>query len=115
MIIIWRGYGFLVLVAGILAVLAGSILIGVTKLHQPLIGVVYTATMGLAGLALWLFAHRIESAPGRVFIDKATGREIKVGRSAGSFFFIPTRYWAFLLPALAVAGDIAVTLNPPVH
>ena len=115
MIIIWRGYGILVLAAGAAALFLGAVLVGVTKLQPPLVGVAYVALMGLAGVALWLFAQRIESEPARVLIDKATGREVRVGRSAGSFFFVPTRYWAFILPALAVVGDVVFTLNPPTH
>lgn len=115
MIIIWRGYGILVLVAAFAAVMAGAIIVDTAKLHPPIIGVVYTAMIGLAGIAIWFFTQRIESEPAQLFIEKATGREIAVRRSAGSLFFIPTRYWAFILPGLAVVGDIYLTLNPPVH
>ena len=115
MIVIWRGYGILVLVAAIVALFVSVMIVGGAKLHEPLAGVVHTAAMGLAGVALWLFARNIESQPGRVLIDKATGREVTLRRSAGSLFFVPTRYWAYILPGLAVAGDIFFTLNPPTH
>jgi hypothetical protein len=115
MIIIWRGYGFLVPLAAIVAVMLGAIINVNLKLHQPASGVVAAGALCLAGVALWFFSQRIESEPGRVFIDKATGREITVGRNAGSFFFVPTRYWAYILPGLAVVANIVYTLNPTVH
>jgi hypothetical protein len=115
MIIVWRGYGILVLLAGFVAFVLGGALVGALKIAQPMTGVVYTAMAGAAGVALWFFAQHMESQPGRVFIDKATGREVTMRRNAGSFFFVPTRYWAFILPALAVVADIVFTLNPPTH
>jgi hypothetical protein len=54
-----------------------------------------------AGSTYWL-AQRIENVPPRILIDKATGREIKVRKSAGSLFFIPVRYWPYLTLALWV-------------
>jgi uncharacterized membrane protein len=111
-VIFWRGQGYLVLVASIIAFMLGSAIVDIAKLQQPLAGIAHTATQGLAGIALWLFARHRQSEPARVFIEKATGREIRVRRGAGSLFFVRTRYWAFILPALAAIVAVAQTLNP---
>ena len=58
---------------------------------------------------------RTAGRPRRVF-DPDTGRDVFVTRNAGSLFFIPTRYWAFIALGLAVlfwaAGG---RMEPPPH
>jgi hypothetical protein len=35
-------------------------------------------------------------------INKQTGQQVNVIKTAGSLFFIPVRYWAFIVPIAAV-------------
>jgi len=114
MFIVWRGWGILVplflvvgiVVTGLVRSLFGAAPIGPAQALLPLL------TGLVAGGAIWFAAKALEARPDRIFIDKATGREIKVGANAGSFFFIPTRYWAFI--ALGLGALLAVTqlVNP---
>ena len=67
-----------------------------------LFGFVFVATSALAALSIWAIAHHIESEPGRVFIEQATGRQVVFKRSAGSLFFIPTRYWSYIVVGAGV-------------
>lgn len=114
MLIIWRGWGILVplfLIVGLvisaaLRGLAGGAAAGPAQALMPLL------TGVIAGGGIWFAARAIEARPGRIFIDKATGREIKVGANAGSFFFIPTRYWAFIALGLGVLLAITLVVNP---
>jgi hypothetical protein len=110
MIIIWRGWGIIVPGLLFLALIAAgainSALSVPTKFYQG--GVALLCGLA-AAVAIWLIARRLEARPGRVLIDKATGREFKVGASAGSFFFIPTRYWAFISAGLALLMALSVS------
>jgi hypothetical protein len=66
----------------------------------------------LAGVGIWLFDQRMDKRPKRVLIDEASGQRFAVGADAGSFFFIPTKFWAFIVPALsAIALVMALTGN----
>lgn len=112
---VWSGKGYFVLIAGIVAFMLGSAIVDTAKLHLPLAGVIHVVTQGLAGITLWLLTRRIEDTPARVFIEKSTGREIRVKRSAGTFFFVRTRYWSYLLPALTALVALIVILNNPSH
>ena len=112
MIIIWRGWGFIVLLFGFPAAALAAIMIERGGIHSAsLSGLIDVACAAAAALGLWLFVHRNESQPGRVFIDKKTGREFEVGRSAGSLFFIKTRHWPFIIVAVGVIFAIQRVLN----
>jgi len=103
MLIIWRGWGFVVVPIFIVALVAAVGLVKAVGATTPLVISSVWAICGvIAGFGVWLFAARFEQQPGRVFIDKATGREITVRRTAGSLFFIPTKYWAFIGAALCI-------------
>jgi len=122
MLIIWRGWGILVPVFVIVGMLAASFarqLFGAASAStaQALLPLL---TGVIAGGGIWFAAKAIEARPGRVFIDKATGREIKVGANAGSFFFIPTRYWAYIAAGLGLLLAATLMVNPhalstPIH
>lgn len=107
MIIVWSGWGFVVplfaVVGGFLGMTFG-VALEPLGLNQNL-AMSFGITLGeiAAGFAVFFIARYIESRPGREFIDAATNERIHVGKSAGSFFFIPTRFWAFILPALGLA------------
>jgi hypothetical protein len=109
MLIIWSGRGWVVpainLVAWVLFAFALQ-----PFYHKETSQVANVAIVGLIAFvvgaasagAIYVIAKRIESKPPRVLIDKATGREIKLRKSAGTFFFIPTRVWPFISAALWV-------------
>jgi hypothetical protein len=82
--------------------LAGAIIEGAHLGDGALAGLACVGSAGLAALAVWALVHKIESQPGQVFIEKQTGREIMVKRSAGALFFIPTRYWPYIIVAFGV-------------
>ena len=68
----------------------------------------------MAGLSSFLFARKVEGGEGRAFIDEATGQRVVVRRTAGSLFFIPTRYWAYAGPVLGIAIAVLIMMTPPV-
>jgi hypothetical protein len=111
-IIFWRGRGYIPALAAVVALISAGLLTDLAKLPTLWSNVAYTGAMGVAGIAVWVLTRRIESTPGRVLIDKKTGREFTVKRGAGSLFFIPTRYWSYILPGLAAAVGIFNALKP---
>jgi hypothetical protein len=113
MIIIWRGWGILVPVMVIAAFLVAMGLGVAIPGNSPAESMAMIPITGaLAGLGIWLFHQQMDKRPKRVFVDEATGQRIAVGADAGSFFFIPTRFWAFIVPALGLIGLVmALTGN----
>src|SRR5690242_3530938 len=102
--IIWRGFGFLVVVIGIGAVVIADAICNLAtgngefaKAHNwP-----RCLALLLAAVAVYLIGRHLNHKPGRAVIDKATGREIILKRTH-SLFFIPMEYWAFAFAAISV-------------
>lgn len=113
MIMVWSGWGIQVPLYVVLAFFLATL--GLTPLHLTA-GLETAASIGLAGAlsggAIYLTAMKLESRPGRDFIDAQTNQRFTVKPSAGSFFFIPTRYWAFIVPLLAFLFAGFGMMNP---
>lgn len=114
--IVWSGWGFLVAVFFVLGFAIG-VPVGSLVSADPNTGMAVSVVVGglLAGLASFLLARQIEKGEGRVFIDEATQQRIVVRKHAGSLFFIPTRYWAYVAPVLGIALAVVVLTTPPVE
>ncbi len=109
MIIVWAGWGIIVPAILFVAAMGAGVLEKLlVQQGVPVPGLGYTIMGVAAGVAIWLINRALESRPGRVLIDKATGREFKVGASSGSFFFIPTRYWSYIAVALGLLAGLSV-------
>ena len=109
MIVIWSGWGFLVAVIGLVLWGAGYGLGAVVAPGMPLAAGVggFLGAMG-AAVAIFYFARAIESKPGRTLIDAKTGEQVVIRNSAGSLFFIPTRYWTYIVPVLGIGLSVAM-------
>lgn len=103
--LIWRGYGIMVAIFAVLGLLASKIgaerLFGVPipvdkKQWSELIGLCFAAAL-VYGLHLLLQ----RSSEPRAVIDKKTGTEM-VLVTKHDLFFIPVRYWPFILVALGL-------------
>jgi len=98
--IIWSGLGVLVpVIAGICLFLMNAI-VGSTAFNSQ--GWPKTVALLVAAGIVSLVGYKIQQQPGRVVIDKATGREVMLKRRH-SVFFVPVLYWG---PILAVIGII---------
>jgi len=113
MILIWSGWGILVLVFFIVGGLIG-IPLGSLFPQEGDIGVAVMAITGglVAGLGSFFLARKIESGEARAFIDEQTGQRIVVRKSAGSLFFIPTRYWAYVAPVVGIVLGVLIMMSP---
>ena len=113
--IIWSGWGFLVAVFYVVGYLIGIPVGGLVSSDPNVATAVSFVIAGLlAGLGSFLLARQIEKGEGRAFIDEATQQRVVVRKSAGSLFFIPTRYWAYAGPVLGIAIAVLIMMTPPV-
>jgi len=114
MFIIWKRWGILVIpiaLAGLLLgipVSLGLIAVGVPKVLAACLSSVGTSI--LSGLAIWFSAKGLTRPPQKLY-DK-TGREYLISRDAGSLFFIPMRYWAFIVGGLGILLAVVAVLHP---
>lgn len=93
MIIVWRGWGVVVLLIALAAIfLAVGLVQGTGAQNPAIVGLIYVASSALAALAIWLLVNHLEGGEAQVFVEKSTGREVQVKGDAGSLFFVPTRY-----------------------
>lgn len=103
--IIWRGYGFLV----VLLAICGNIFarIGAEQLWGKPLPIDKRQAAELVGMLLaaaliYLLHIAIQwSSKSRVVIDKETGQEITL-LAKHDLFFIPVKYWALILASLGV-------------
>lgn len=110
--IIWSGWGILVLVFFVVGLFIGLPVGELISSDPDTSMAVAIVVSGLvAGLGSFLLAKKIESGEGRAFIDEATQQRIVVRKSAGSLFFIPTRWWAYAAPIVGIL--FAVLLMMP--
>ena len=110
--VIWSGWGFLVAIFFLVGCLIGMPVGALVSTDSDVNAAVMIVVGGLvAGLASFFFARTVAGGEGRAFIDEATGQRVVVRRTAGSLFFIPTRYWAYVAPVLAIA--LAVVMMMP--
>ena len=114
--IVWSGWGFLVAVFFVVGFAIG-IPVGPLVSADPNTAMAVSVAIGglLAGLGSFLLARQIEKGEGRAFIDEATQQRIVVRKHAGSLFFVPTRYWAYVAPVLGIALAFVVMATPPVE
>ena len=106
--IIWKGYGFLVLVIAIAIGAIVSLLfanIGSTEDIRAGVGAL------ISGGVIWVVGSRLNaSSKKRVFIDKQTGREVLV-KPDHSLFFLKMQYWAFIVAGIGVIILIDILIH----
>lgn len=102
--VIWSGWGWVVPVFAFFVALGTELLseaiTGQDHFYQSHPWLVVGA-MVVAGGLVGLVALFLSRRPARVVIDKQTGQELTL-QPKHSFFFVPLRWWAPLLPAIAV-------------
>ncbi|NBW06767.1 MAG: hypothetical protein EBR82_01940 [Caulobacteraceae bacterium] len=113
MIIVWSGWGALVAVFVVVGFFIGVPIGGLITPDENIgIGVAFITSGLLTGLGSFLLARKIESGESRAFIDEKTQERIVVRKSAGSLFFVPTRYWAYVAPVLGILLAVVMMMNP---
>ena len=111
--IIWSGWGILVIpvgfVAGLAAVFLATFLEDLGLGEDLSQGICFAVMSILAGVAIWFLAKALTGKP-RIVEDPQTGQRIALVNDAGSLFFIPTRFWAFITPVVGVLFAVLLAM-----
>jgi len=106
--IIWKGYGFLVLV---IAIAIGAIVslifgkIGSTEDMGAAIGAIISAGI------IWVVGNKLNAqTKDRAMIDKQTGQEV-VLKPNHSLFFIKMQYWAFIVGGIGIIMVVDILIH----
>ena len=106
--IIWSGWGILVPVVAIIGFMVG-IPVGVAVSGGDThLGVIIGFVVGglLSGVGIFALAKAIEQGTEHRYTDHLNGRLVVIRGNAGSLFFIPSRFWAFIVPVLGIAMGV---------
>lgn len=107
--IIWKGKGLLVILALILGLIINSVFSNIFYLNTQykfgfiLYGIIITL---LVAFINYILTKKFISSEVRIFIDEETGERIQV-KDGSSFFFIPNKYWTFIILVLGILFTIS--------
>lgn len=103
--VIWRGYGIVVVVFIVLGLIAGKHFVeNVWGTPLPTDKRQLSELLGMllaAALVGEFYFFTKQSSEKRVMIDKITGKEVALEKKH-DLFFIPMKYWPIILAALGV-------------
>jgi hypothetical protein len=106
--IIWKGYGFMVL---LIAIIIGAIVSYIFSIAGS------TEDMGagvgaiISGIVIWFVGNHFNSSKNdRTVIDKKTGKEF-ILKQEHSMFFIKMQYWAFIVGGIGVFMIIDILVH----
>jgi hypothetical protein len=103
--LVWRGYGILVVVLAVVANIATNALAehfwGKPLPHDIRGGAMFGGMLLAAALVYGLHLFVERSNQPRVVVDKATGQEITL-KSAHDFFYVPIKFWPYILVVLGI-------------
>jgi hypothetical protein len=106
--IIWQGLGFLVVVIAFSCALIANLISNAAggeryfDTHKWPLGV----SLLVSALICWYIGDHLHHRPGRVVIDKKTGREFAIKKSH-TLFFIPMHWWGAILAVFALMAFAA--------
>jgi hypothetical protein len=114
--LIWKGWGILVVGIALAALFAGDIvarLLGAGTAPGESVGTGETIAMGvalaLAAIPTWYLGKRLNRNAVRKLVDPNTGAEVTLNQGH-DLFFVPIQWWA---PVMVVLGLLmAVTATP---
>jgi len=116
--LVWSGWGIMVVVFVAIGLLVTFGAADALVQFLPY-GPAQSAGMLIGGLlatsGIYLFARWREQGEGRTLVDQATGERIEVRPSAGSLFFIPTRFWTWIVLALTVGIAVLSFNSTPLY
>ena len=103
MILIWRGWGFLIIIAALFAMgTLGALLFHLLGLYTEHI-LYLPIIMIIAGAVIWYFGNRINKGEDRTYIDQETNEEIIIStKNHHTLFFIPIQYWGIIVGIIGI-------------
>ncbi|MFM2481696.1 hypothetical protein [Celerinatantimonas sp. YJH-8] len=106
-IVIWRGWG--ILVVPIVIIITLAVVSMMDMLPQGIAGHLHhfdiTVAMILSAIAVWFVGCKLNNQPGRELIDRQTGQLVTL-KTTHSLFFIPVQYWVIPLALFALISCI---------
>ena len=106
--IIWKGYGFLVLIIAVAVGAVVSLIFGAVGSTEDIgagVGAIISAGI------IWIIGNKLNSeTKSRTMVDKQTGQEI-VFKPNHSLFFIKMQYWAFIVGGIGIIMLIGILIN----
>lgn len=100
--LIWSGWGLMVvLVWGTIGVTIYNTTKTMTDAPVTMVAIVVVGSLLISGL-IWGIDRLVTRLTSRRLIDQRTGIAFDVSAS-GSLFFVPTRFWVYLVPVINLA------------
>ena len=108
--IVWRGWGILVVVLSFVPLLVVQLLADAVfgNGYYTAHGWPKFVSLALAAAFVLVFSRVLDSRPGRVVVDHKTGERLTLG-GGNHLFFVPVRYW----PALLLLAGVGFGLFGP--
>ncbi|SFK08442.1 MULTISPECIES: hypothetical protein [unclassified Bacillus (in: firmicutes)] len=109
--IFWRGKGMLVVLAWILGIIINTILFSILQVdteHNP--GFIFNGIFATIFIAMinYFFTKKFISDDVRTLVDEKTGERVQI-KDNSSLFFIPNKYWTWIILVLGVVLVINVS------
>ena len=102
MILIWTGWGVILIFIPILLMLF-SYLLGLNTDNDFILGIVLL----ISGALMWFLGKRINIGEEKTYIDVETQEQIQVStKNRHTLFFIPIHYWGILVALFGIVGAI---------
>ena len=106
--IIWKGYGYLVLVIALVIGATLSLIFGKMGSTEDLgaaIGAIISAVV------IWIVGNKLNTpAKDRVMIDKQSGKEVVI-KAVNSLFFIKMQYWSFIVGGIGIVMLVDILMH----
>ncbi|MDC2865105.1 hypothetical protein [Bacillus sp. BP-3] len=109
--IIWRGKGMLVALAFILGFMINAILFSFLQVNmEDKAGFILQGIFSTISIAMinYFFTKKFISDDVRIFVDEKTGERVQI-KDKSSLFFIPNKYWTWIILVLGVVIIINVS------
>ena len=109
MIIVWSRWGILVPLIVVVCLFGAAFCIAPFHLETKLASsLLWIAGSAISALAIFFLARSLEAKKPRVLLDQATNKRVALRANAGHFFFVPMRWWPYVIAAI---GALLATLE----
>lgn len=111
MILVWRGWGVVVIAIGFVWATVAIAVAGLIHADEAASGAILGLSMVPAGITTWFVGRRMNRDAARVMVDPTTGERV-VLRREHSLFFVPVEWWGPILAVLGIGLFLVEALSP---
>jgi hypothetical protein len=105
--LIWKGWGLLVIVFAIGAMAIGQLIQGgdtASTLSTSQVFIWRSIPLILAAIPVWIIGRKKNTKTTKTLVDPETGENVTLESGGGhALFFLPMEYWAPIMFVLAIA------------